>query len=269
MTTLALDLPPPLETPILKCGNIWVKPEHGQRTGSVKYRMVYAKVRKALREGVLTPATKLVEVTSGSTGVALAYAGRMLGLKVEVHAYSTISTEKRTRILEQGANLVLHANHVPVADLLDQVRTAVRSGGMWHLGQYERETTTAAYEDLGRELVGQLRILQSLPQAFVCPVGTGGLIQGLGTVLRKSFPGLQVVAVEPEAGALIDGTRNTELYRLDDDPYDLQFPDEVVRVGRPSARWHMEGVDLGESASAAFEVACSRAWGSTVIVAPD
>jgi len=40
MTTLAIALPPPLETPLLKCGSIWVKPEQGQRGGSVKYRMV-------------------------------------------------------------------------------------------------------------------------------------------------------------------------------------------------------------------------------------
>ena len=269
MTTLAVELPPPLETPLLKCGSIWVKPEQGQRGGSVKYRMVYAKVRKALQEGAITPRTRLVEVTSGSTGVALAFAGKLLGLKVEVHAYASISAEKRSRILEHGANLVLHPNTSGVDDLLARVRAQVRDGTHWHLGQYERESTAAAYEDLGRELVGQLRAQNAAPRAFVCPVGTGGLIQGLGALLRASFPGLQVVAVEPEAGAVIDGTRNTELYRLENDPYDAQFPDEVVRVGRPSNRWRMEGVALGESASAAFEVACSRAWGSTVIVAPD
>lgn len=269
MTTLALELPPPLETPLLKCGNIWVKPEHGQRSGSVKYRMVYAKVRKAIQEGAITSRTKLVEVTSGSTGVALALAGRVLGLKVELHAYSSISSEKRTRILEYGADLVLHPNTVRVGELIDRVRALVREGPAWHLGQYERASTTAAYEDLGRELVGQLRAQNAAPRAFACPVGTGGLIQGLGALLRTSFPGLQVVAVEPEAGVIIDGTRNTELYRLENDPYDAQFPDEVVRVGRPKKRWGMEGVALGESASAAFEVACSRAWGSTVIVAPD
>jgi len=269
MITLALELPPPLETPLLKCGNIWVKLEHGQRSGSVKYRMVYAKVRKAMQEGRITPRTKLVEVTSGSTGVALALAGKMLGLKVEVHAYASISSEKRARILEHGAELVLHPNALAVGELLERVRALVRDQGCWHLGQYERESITAAYEDLGRELLSQLQAQKAAPRAFVCPVGTGGLIQGLGTLLRTSFPGLQVVAVEPEAGVVLEGTRNTDLYRLENDPYDAHFPDEVIRVGRPSNRWRMEGVSLGESASAAFEVACSRAWDSAVIVAPD
>src|SRR4029078_5280112 len=111
------------------------KPEQGQRGGSVKYRMVYAKVQKALRQGVITPRTKLVEVTSGSTGVALALAGKLLGLKVEVHAYASISKDKRSRILEHGANLVLHPNTIGVDDLLDRVRAQIRDGVCWHLGQ--------------------------------------------------------------------------------------------------------------------------------------
>ena len=268
-SAIALELPSPIETPLLKCGSIWVKPEQRQRTGSVKYRMVHAKVTKALREGAITPRTRLVEVTSGSTGVALAFAGKTLGLKVELHAYETMSGEKRSRILENGAELVLHPLTTPVSELLAQVHRQVRDGGFWHLGQFERESTAAAYADLAKELVDQLRALKARPAAFVCPVGTGGLIQGLERPLRGAFPGLHVVAVEPEAGQAIEGTRNTELCRLDNDPYDPRTPDETVRVLRPSRRWSMEDVAMGESASAAFELACSRAWTTTVIVAPD
>jgi cysteine synthase len=268
-SAIALDLPVPTETPLLKCGSIWVKPEQRQRSGSVKYRMVYAKVMKALREGAITPRTRLVEVTSGSTGVALAVAGKALGLTVELHAYQSMSGDKRSRIVDAGADLVVHPLTISVGELLALVNRRVREGGYWHLGQFERESTAAAYADLAKELVGQLRGVNARPQAFVCPVGTGGLIQGLVRPLRTAFPGLQVVAVEPEAGQAIEGTRNTELCRLENDPYDPRTPDETVRVLRPSRRWSMEGVAMGESASAAFELACSRAWTSTVIVAPD
>jgi len=267
--TLALELPTPLETPLLRYGNFWVKPEQGQRTGSVKYRMVYWKLRKALQEGAIGARTRLVEVSSGSTGVALAYAGQMLGLKVEVHAYSTMAIEKRTRILGHGAELVVHPVTTSVDDLLELVSHRVRESGFWHLDQFDRTSTMAAYEDLGRELVAQLRGQNASPEQFACPVGTGGLLQGLGTALRRAFPRLRIVAVEPAAGEAIEGTRNTELCRLKEDPFDVRFPDEVVRVKRPSNRWSIGGVSLGESASAAVELACRRERSSFVIVAPD
>jgi len=265
----ALELPSPMATPLLKSGNVWVKPEHGQRTGSVKYRMVYWKVRKALQEHEIGARTRLVEVTSGSTGVALAYAGQLLGLKVELHAYSTMAIEKRTRILGYGAELVVHPVTTAVEDLLDLVRLRLNKGGYWHLGQFDRASTMAAYGDLGRELLAQLREQNAAPEFFACPVGTGGLIQGLGTVLKGALPRMRIVAVEPAPGEAIEGTRNTELCRLTNDPFDAGFPDEMVRVSRPSTRRTVGGMTLGESASAALEMASRRERSSFVIVAPD
>jgi cysteine synthase len=254
---------------LLHTGNVWVKPEQGQRTGSVKYRMVYWKIRKALAERGIVAGTRLVEVTSGSTGVALAYAGQLLGLKVELHAYSTMAIEKRTRILGYGAELVVHPVTTSVEELLDLVRLRLWKGGYWHLGQFDRSSTIAAYGDLGRELLAQLREQNASPDFLACPVGTGGLLQGLGAALKGEFPRLRIVAVEPAAGEAIEGTRNTELCRLTNDPFDARIPDEIVRVRRPSKRWTLGGVTLGESASAAVEMASRRERSSFVIVAPD
>lgn len=266
---VALELPTPVVTPLVRQGNAWIKPEQGQRTGSVKYRMVYAKLRKALQEREIGPRTRLVEVTSGSTGVALAYAGQLLGLKVEVHAYSTMAIEKRTRILGHGAELVVHPVTSSVDDLLDLVRRRVREGGYWHLGQFDRSTTAAAYGDLGRELLAQLREQNASPEIFACPVGTGGLLQGLGAVLKGAMPRIRIVAVEPAPGEAIEGTRNSELCRLTNDPFDARFPDEIVRVKRPSGRRSLDGIPLGESASATVELANRSERSSFVIVAPD
>lgn len=265
----ALELPTPVATPLLKTSNLWVKPEQGQRTGSVKYRMVYWKIRKAIQGHEIGARTRLVEVTSGSTGVALAYAGQLLGLKVEVHSYSTMAIEKRTRILGYGAELVVHPVTTSVEDLLDLVRQRVRAGGYWHLGQFDRSSTMASYEDLGRELLGQLHAENASPELFACPVGTGGLLQGVGAVLKAAFPRIRIVGVEPAAGEAIEGTRNTELCRLTNDPFDARFPDEIVRVRRPSTRVTLGGMTLGESASAAVEMAGRRERNSFVIVAPD
>jgi cysteine synthase A len=265
----ALGLPAPLETPLIKSGNVWVKPELWQWTYSVKYRMVYAKVQRALQEGSIGANTVLVEVTSGSTGAALAFVGQRLGVPVEIHAFASITPKKRALIEDAGGNLVLHPPTVPVADLLKKVKAKVNAGGYWHLGQFDRQSTMVAYEGLGKELVAQLNQQEVIPRTFICPVGTGGLIQGLGVFLRKAFPGILVVAIEPQATAEIEGTRNTEVCHLgENDPYDPGFPDRVIRVGHPEKALNIGDIPLGESASAAYALACLEE-GTTVVVAPD
>jgi cysteine synthase len=271
MKTAVASIPAPLRTPLIRAGPLWIKAESAQRTGSAKYRMVAAKVDAALRAGRISDGTTLTEVTSGSTGVALAEVGRALGLPVELHAYETIAPEKKAAIQERGARLLLHPTSVPVSSLLDAVRRASAAGRTWHLNQYDRSSTPAAYRELAEELVRQVPELSSAaPQVFLCPVGTGGLIQGVGAVLRQAFPGIRVVALEPQAGVGIDGIRNTELVHLGpEDPYDRGFPDEVVRVRAPGTTLAVAGLPLGESSTAAFLAASARDWSSTLILAPD
>jgi cysteine synthase len=265
------EIPAPFRTPLLHRRELWIKAEGCQRGRSAKYRMVYSKVRAALGVGAIAIGTILVEVTSGSTGIALAHVGEMLGMAVELHAYRTIAPSKRKAIEHRGARLVLHEPDVPVSRLLEEVRKKAAEGGYWHLDQYSRGSVVQAYEPLGREIVGQLADAGApAPRAFLCPVGSGGLIQGVGTVLRKEFPGILVIAVEPEKGHAIDGARNTELFHLgESDPYDPRFPDEVIRVARPKSRITVGSILLGESASAAVAVAVGRKGDPALILAPD
>jgi len=272
MTKAAVrKIPAPFRTPLLHRRELWIKAETCQRARSAKYRMVVAKVQRALASGEIASGTILVEVTSGSTGIALAHVGEMLGMPVELHAYRTIASTKRKAIEYRGASLVLHEPDVPVSRLLEEVRKKVADGGYWHLDQYARGSVVLSYEPLGREIVAQLAEAGApAPKLFLCPVGSGGLIQGVGTVLRKEYPAIRVIAVEPEKGHVIDGARNTELHSLgDDDPYDPRFPDEVVRVPRPKAKITVGSILLGESASAACAVAAARKGGPALVLAPD
>lgn len=267
----ALGIPAPERTPLVQMGALWIKSEATQCTGSAKYRMVASKVERAIRSGAISDGATLAEVTSGSTGVALAYVGKLLALPVELHAYESITPAKKKAIEELGARLVLHPMTTPVSDLLDLVYRKRVSGTFWHLDQYDRRSIVDAYKPLGQELAEQIRRLDALPpRVFLCPVGTGGLIQGVGQVLRTAFPGIRVIGVEPAAGSMIDGTRNTELFHQGpSDPYDRTFPDETVRVAAPEQTVALSELRLGESSTAAFQVAAAREWGSTIILAPD
>src|SRR5262249_49109032 len=267
----APTLPAPLRTPLMKSVGCLVKLEVKQWTGSAKYRMVYAKVQEAIREGRITADSTLVEATSGSTGVALAYAGRMLGLPVELHALSSITPAKRERILSFGAQLIVHPAGTPVSALLEALRDKVQMEQGWHLGQFDRNPLLPSYRKLGAELLEQLQEeKQGPPEALACPVGTGGLIQGVGSLLREAFPGIRIIAVEPRAGISIDGIRNTdELHLGERDPYDRSFPDEVLRVDRPSCPCFVRGIPLGESASAMMNGLRPRKGMKILMIAPD
>lgn len=272
MHTLAtVELPPPLRTPLVRSGDLAIKVEGAQRTRSAKYRLVYSILQNAIRCGAIRGGMTLVEVTSGSTGVALAWLGRRLGLPVEIHSYRSISAVKRETIEGLGADLVLHPTALPMAELLESVRRKVADGGFWHLDQYSRLSGREAYRPLGREILEQLSEGGNAPpKILVCPVGTGGLIQGVGACLRAALPSIRVIALEPEETSEIEGVRNTQLFYLGElDPYDRTFPDETVRVPRPAQRVSAGDANLGESASAAVHLARSRGWRDVVVVAPD
>ena len=264
-------LPLPWQTPLLRAGAVWVKPEGRQVTESVKYRLVYAKVTAAMHAGLLDKHSVLTEVTSGSTGVALAYVGALLGVRVELHAYINACPRKCARIQSYGVELVLHAPDTPMSELLDQVACRVMHQGYWHLNQYHRPSTMAAYQALGHEIVGQLTAQGApLPQFFACAVGTGGLIQGVGAYLRQVLPALTVVAVEPEPQVTIQGMRNTHTLHLgQDDPYELAFPDLRLTTMPPREPARVAGITLGESATAVYNSLKQMAWEDVLLIAAD
>lgn len=264
-------IPPPLRTPLIRRDGLLLKPEGAQRTGSVKYRMVWAKVRSAWESGRLAPGMTMVEVTSGSTGAALAEVGRTLGLRVELHAYESADEAKLAGIRAKGATVILHPNHVPMPALLDEVARKVRAGGHWHLGQYDRTSTSAAYEAISDEIVEQIGAAgEARPRRFVCAVGTGGLIQGVGRRLRRALAPLEVIAVEPVAGARIDGMRNTDAAHLGaDDPYDRAFPDRRHLVPAPLRKRSVGGYEVGWSATALLDLVDRTDWRDVLVIAAD
>jgi cysteine synthase len=158
-----------------------------------------------------------------------------------------------------------------MAQLLDQVATRVTHQGYWHLNQYHRSSTLAAYQALGHEIVQQLaRHGAPAPQFFACPVGTGGLIQGVGTYVRQIFPALKVVAVEPEPQVTIPGMRNTHMLHLgQDDPYDLAFPDLRLTTLPAGNLVRVAGITLGGSATAVYHALQKTAWEDVLLIAAD
>ena len=267
---LHANLPAAEVTDLIFDGSVMLKHEGTQKAKSVKYRMVRARIMQAISEGQISGGMTLTEVTAGSTGVALAYCGKMLGLPVVIDAHENISHEKLTAMSSLGATVNLHDLSVPVRELLKRVRERVFAGRFWHLNQYERSHFEPAYAGLAQEISDQLNAEGRAPEVFLCPVGTGGMIQGVGSALRRAYPNMKIVALEPREGARIDGIRNADLFYMgpDSDPYDLAFANERVFVEEPSPMT-VAGRTLGASASACVVYAAERRLPNTLIIAPD
>lgn len=263
----------PVQTPLVWEDGLWIKLEEAQRSGTAKYRLVAAKAEAALASGALRSGMTLIEATAGSTGVALAVLGRAIGAPVELHAYEGISAAKCIRIAEEGARLVLHPPRTPFRQILDLVREKGRGGGYWHLDQYDRTCYATVYREMAEEVYSQVLRTPANPppRFFVCPVGTGGLLQGLGAHFRAMWPGLQVIAVEPEPGFAMEGVRNTaELCLGADDPFDPAFPDRREATLRPVARSRSSwDCLLGGSGRALVEWIHGKNMTDVLTVAPD
>lgn len=182
-------------TPVVRLGrvfpaaNVVAKLEFMNPGGSIKDRMVRAMLRD------LPPQTeRVVEASSGNTGAALAMASAVLGLDCEVAVPVATSREKIRRIEAYGATVrVCDAGRGP--DYQATAEGIARHGGAHHLDQYRsRLNSLAHYGDTAPELWSQL---EGQVDVFVCGVGSGGTISGIGRYLKERDPAIRVIGVEP------------------------------------------------------------------------
>ncbi|MFB9824103.1 PLP-dependent cysteine synthase family protein [Halobaculum roseum] len=169
--------------------------------GSAKDRPALRMVERAEAEGTLEPGDTLVEPTSGNTGIGIAMVGAAKGYDVTVVMPVSKSEERRRIMAAYGADLELVDGGI---DAAKERADELEAEGMVQLRQFENGANPEAhYETTGVEVLDQLDGRE--PDALVAGVGTGGTISGIGRRLREEFPGMDVVAVEPEDSAVLSG----------------------------------------------------------------
>ena len=173
--------------------------------GSVKDRIAKAIVDDAERRGLLRPGTTLVEATAGNTGMGLALVAAVRGYRLVCVMPEKMSTDKRVALAALGAEVIVTANAPPEDPRnFQQVARRLAAERGWFLtDQFANPVNALIHEQTtGPEILEQC---DGKIGAFVCGVGTGGTITGVGEYLRERNPDLRVIAVEPRASAVLSG----------------------------------------------------------------
>lgn len=187
---------------------VWIKSERANPGGSIKDRIALSMVEDAEASGKLRPGGTIVEPTSGNTGVGLAMVAAVKGYKAVLVMPDSFSIERRRLMLSYGATLVLTPRAQGIKAAIAKAEEIVASTpGAWMPQQFENPANIDVHmRTTARE------ILEDFPEGvdyLITGVGTGGHITGCGRVLKKSWPKLEVFAVEPTASPVISGGTHT------------------------------------------------------------
>lgn len=200
--------------------------------GSIKSRMVRYLLQKALAAGHLRTGDPVIEASSGNTGVALAGIGAELGLEVSIVLLTGTDEAIVAELESLGARIHFCDRQAGMRGMLGYIKATYPD--VFSLDQFRNRQIVPAYVETHRdELLAQLESADISPDYLFSCVGTGGTLQGLGTILRQRWPSIRIVAVEKAADANpIDGIRNTQVaYFGDADIYDKAFADETIYIG--------------------------------------
>ena len=253
---------------------IFAKLEDQNPTGSVKDRVALSMVEAAEASGELEPGRRLLEPTSGNTGIALAMIGKVKGYPVSVVMPESATPERVELLRMYGADILFSPGELGSNGAVAMARgIAERDPSVYMPFQYANEANPSAHY-----CGTALEILEQVPDgqvdAFVAGLGTGGTLMGTGRRLRESNPDVQIVAAEPLQGDPVMGLRSLE------DGYtppilDINQLDRKVLVSNAEAVHTLrellneEGVFAGVSAGAALAVArktAARMDGGNVVV---
>jgi len=200
------------KTPVVKLNKVpdknsaevYLKLEFFNPAGSVKDRIALAMIEKAEKEGILKKDSVIVEPTSGNTGIGLAMVGAAKGYKVIIIMPDTMSMERRMLLAAYGAEVILTPGKLGMEGAIRKAEELVKQNKNYFMPQqFENLANPLIHEETtAKEIIEDFK--EGL-DAFVAGIGTGGTITGVGRALKKVFPDIKIVGVEPYSAAVLSG----------------------------------------------------------------
>ena len=242
--------------------------------GSVKDRAALAMIEEAEKDGSLSPGQQIIESSSGNTGIALAMIARLKGYPVKIVLPENVSVERRQLLEAWGADIIPSPGSEGSNGAMNRARAlAGEHPDWWFSYQYANPANPKAhYEGTGPE------IWRDCPEVthFIAGLGTAGTLVGVGKFLKQQNPGVQVWAVQPPVGEMVDGLKNLDEGFIppvftDNDGFELLDRSRIVGP-RESIEWVRRlaeaGVFAGISSGAIMAAAakCAQEIYTGVIV---
>ncbi|MGA8265597.1 MAG: cysteine synthase A [Ignavibacteriaceae bacterium] len=184
--------------------NVWIKLEKANPGGSIKDRIALSMIEDAEKKGALKKGSIIVEPTSGNTGIGLAMVAAVKGYEVILVMPESMSVERRKLMAVYGAKFELTPKELGMKGAIEKAGEIVKNTpNAWMPNQFNNQANVQAHTDFTAK-----EILNDFPEGFdylITGVGTGGHITGVAKVLKKSFPNINVFAVEPSDSPVIGG----------------------------------------------------------------
>ncbi|MBK4794572.1 cysteine synthase [Enterococcus faecium] len=281
------------KTPIVKLNKIvpedsadvFVKLEFFNPGGSVKDRIALSMIEKAEHDGLLKPGDTIIEPTSGNTGIGLSMVGVAKGYKVIIVMPETMSIERRLLMKGYGAELILTPGADGISGSIREAERLAKENGYFLPLQFENEANPLVHEKTTGPEIHQAFGVNGL-DAFVAGIGTGGTITGAGRELKRVYPKIELIGVEPAESAILEGKEagphkiqgiGTGFVpkTLDTSVYDKVLSisgDEAMETAREVGRKEgiLVGISSGAAIAAALKVAKELRKGKKVLaVVPD
>lgn len=185
--------------------DIRIKLEGNNPAGSVKDRAALAMIQQAERRGEIKPGDRLIEATSGNTGIALAMIAAMKGYRLALLMPDNMSMERQAAMRAYGAELILVSRDLGMEGARDLAQDMMRRGEGKVLDQFNNpDNVLAHFSTTGPEIWRQT---EGKITHFVSSMGTTGTITGVGQYLKSRNASVQIVGLQPDEGSAIPGIR--------------------------------------------------------------
>jgi S-sulfo-L-cysteine synthase (O-acetyl-L-serine-dependent) len=244
--------------------------------GSVKDRTAYGMIRGALDRGDIKPGDRLVEATSGNTGIALAMIARIMGLDITLIMPDSSTRERVLAMEAYGARVILTPSEKTIEYSRELAEEMARSEGYYILNQFSNpDNYRIHYHTTGPEI---WRDTDGTITHFVSAMGTTGTIMGVSRYLKEQNPAVRIIGTQPTDGSCIPGIRRWSPEFLPK-IFEPERVDRVIDISEAEARIFckrlakeegiLSGMSSGGALAAALEVAAGIDHGTVVFIICD
>lgn len=212
---------------------LFFKLEGNNPGGSVKDRPAYNMIKSALERGDINEDSKLIEATSGNTGIALALIAKLFNLNIELVMPENSTKERIQTMRAYGAKVTLTSSETGIMGSRDFAENKVKNEGYVGLNQFaNNDNWKAHYKTTGPEI---WRDTNQKITHFVSSMGTTGTIMGTSTYLKEQNEAIQIIGVQPTDNSKIPGIRKWPTEYLPK-IFNPKKVDQVIEISEEEAR---------------------------------